>query len=48
MEKERKETWRAEEETRRTEYNQRAGERFDDWWMFGDRHAIKRLRKMFR
>lgn len=48
MEKERKETWRAEEEIRRTEYNQRAGERFDDWWMFGDCHAIARLKTMFR
>lgn len=48
MEKERKETWRAEEETRRTAYNQRAGERFDDWWMFGDHLAVRRLRKMFK
>jgi len=36
------------EERRIMEYNQRAGELFDDWWMFGERQAIARLRKMFR
>lgn len=29
-------------------YNQRVGERFDDMWMFGDCHAIARLKTMFR
>lgn len=35
-------------ETRMMAYNQRAGERFDDWWMFGDHLAVRRLRKMFK
>ena len=48
MERVKRESWRAEEERRRMEYNQKAGERFDDWWMFGDRNAVRRLRKMFR
>lgn len=48
MEAVKMEPWRAEEERRRMEFNQKAGERLDDWWMFGDRHAIRRLRKMFR
>lgn len=28
--------------------NREAGEMFDDWWMFGERHAVARLRKMFK
>ena len=36
------------EERRIMEFNQRVGELFDDWWMFGDHHAIRRLRKLFR
>ncbi|MBQ2486530.1 MAG: hypothetical protein II518_05680 [Candidatus Methanomethylophilus sp.] len=43
-----REPWRAEEERRRMEFNQKAGERFDDWCMFGDEKAVKRLRKMFK
>lgn len=39
---------RKDHEARMMAYNQRAGERFDDWWMFGDEKAVKRLRKMFR
>ena len=35
-------------ETRMMAYNQRAGMRFDDMWMFGDCHAIARLKTMFR
>lgn len=34
--------------TSATDYNQRMRERFDDWWMFGDHNAVRRLRKMFR
>ena len=36
------------EERRIMEYNQRVGERFNDWWMFGDDKALRRLFKMFR
>lgn len=38
----------AEFAERMTAYNQRAGERFDDMWMFGDCHAVARLKTMFR
>ena len=39
---------RKDHEARMMAYNQRAGERFDDWWMFGDDKAVRRLFKMFR
>ena len=39
---------RKDHEARMMAYNQRAGERFDDMWMFGDCHAIARLKTMFR
>lgn len=38
---------REELRQRMAEYNRKAGERFDDWWMFGSEKAVKRLRKMF-
>ena len=51
----RKERERLAAERREADYverqmlrNQEAGKRFDDWWMFGDEKAVKRLRKMFR
>ena len=39
---------KTDHQAERLSYNQRVGERFNDWWMFGDDKAVRRLFKMFR
>lgn len=39
---------RAEWAERQMRRNQKAGEKFNDWWMFGDHKQVARLRKMFK
>lgn len=39
---------RIEWEERQIRRNQEAGLAFDDMWMFGESHAVKRLKRLFK